>query len=1193
MFVYTSALSTHPNSPFQALDSKVSFILRHCPGIPEEPPVEQAPELLPHLVLQRCDLAMLLLGQIFGCSDALRRHIFEVRYLRRIKEDLQSLNASEGFGACQTRSAIPSSTFKLIMTGISRTPSYDFEEYTEEQLKFADLIDPPSGVQNTMHTSTPNSSPSKRRITLTGAAIGSIRRVANEREEANRREEANARSPQPASDEEGRPHHNPLVPPIATLSSVPPNAPGPTAGVAEDASRRSESLGPFGYVPHGNSHGGQPGAVYPPSSTSPVPFGYPPIGSAAHPAQNVAQAYPPYHPAYPNHLGAAYGFHYPYGAHPNGSTPTSHPLPLPPPPSTSPSLPPQLPQPPQPPTASSLPPQPQSTSHLQPLPPLVSTSSNRPAVSTTVPLLPGSHPATDADLEGGLNIAPSNAAPSNKSAAETSVEAPAVVNQPTSNPTQDVENDSDGAESLFDGDLSDPGPLPSSPSKANGRPSWEKIEAADELCRKIVSYIAKKCADGNLETMLVYDRLCGKVLKSKNSLHEWNEYQSYVIAEQNKAKELGRLDGTDLAWDGVSNPTPEQIAKAWQLFKAEHGEEVKNMMEMWAMVKEIVTSQTQGERKRDFLSVQNQLINLINWVYNRYNIHIWAILAGGLSRSDQTFSLLCELNMCKGFSQVLGVAPEVIARCLNVPCPPNDPSSYQNALKVSNQQFAAMGAMRGLKVTGPGVDEESPVSALPTSVLPPPSAASTPKKQKPNPMKEDVRAVVKARIDECLAVLGRSFTRKTLPWSTLAHECIEVGVQVVNYPLSTLFPWEEPQTTKTAGKKPSNRGIKNLPPADQSRLVDACRADRQHRLSLVSADSILLENGDLPIFISAPDAAGNVTKRFAKDIPGCLESVKVVRNARERKVKFEEVDMDVPASSTSDTRASHARAAKNKAKPKYGITDSEESLSDLTEDDTPRVKSKGGTAKKYKTPAIVPETPSPDRVKVAPAKDTQPAPSKGNTRARSQVDASNPTTPKKPTKAITAAEFSQGGFEKVDFGILKRGSEATAQEGPASKKLKPTEKSEVPKPPSMSSSRAQTKGPTSSGQLPPAPHHLPHPQALGGDGSSTSAPQTAATPPPLPPPPFQWQSQGPSSSNAPYPMPYHPAMYGIPPAHPHALPSAHQPPTSTHPAHPQPGVSAPAPANMPPEMMAAMQTLQAFMQAGPWGYQPPPAGPGR
>ncbi|KAK1229291.1 hypothetical protein PQX77_007658 [Marasmius sp. AFHP31] len=1164
MFICTpTLLSTHPVPPIQTLTSKASFILCRPPGILVEP-VEEAPELVPHLAVQRCELAMLLSSQIFGCSKL----TFEVRYLHRIKEDAQSrdFNALKASSTRQIHLSIPSSVPELVMTGISRTPSYDVEEYTEEELKYVDLIDPPTGTSNTMQTSTPNSSPSKRRITLTGGAVGSIRHVANEREEANRREEANTITPQPASDEEGLPPRNPLVPPIATLSHA-----APTVDATAATSRRSESLGPFGYVPHGSGHGGQLGAVYPPSSTSPAPFGYPSIGNAAHPAQNTAQVYPPYHPAYSNHPSAAYGFHYPYGAHPNSSaapppslaSASSH-SPQPPPPlSTSPSLPPQPPQPTV--TSSSLPPQLHSASLLQPPPP---------------------QPAAGASPKGDPNVAPPN-----KIVAETSAEAPAVADKPTSSSKEeDIDNVSDD-ESLSGDELLGPESLPPSPSKANGRPSQEKIAAADDLCRKIANYIVKKCADGNLETFLVYDRLCGRVLKSKGNLHEWNEYQSYVVAEQNKVKELGRLDGTKLAWDGVSNPTPEQIAKAWQLFKAEHGDEVKSMMEMWAMVKEIVTSQTQGERKRDFVSVQNQLINLINWVYNRYNIHIWAVLAGGLSRSDQSFSLLCELNMCKGFSQVLGVAPEVIGPLFQ------SYLYYQNALKVSNQQFAAMGAMRGLKVTGPGVDEGPPVSSLPTSVLPPPSATSTPKKQKPNVLKDDVRVVVKARIDECLTALGRSFTRKTLPWSTLAHECIEVGVQVINYPRGTLYPWEEQQTersakaAKTTAKKPSNRGIKNLPPADQARLVDACREDRDDRLSLVSADSILLENGDLPVFVSAPDTAGNVTKTFAKDIPGCLDSIKAIRNTRERKVKFEEVETDVPASSTSETRASHARAAKNKAKPTYGMpSDSEEGLSELTDEDTPRVKKKG-TAKKIKTPAIVPETPSPDRAKAVPAKSIQQAPSKGNVRARLQVDKPSSTLPKTPPKAISAAEFTQGGFEAVDFGILKRGPEATAEEGPVSKKLKPTETTEVPKPPSTS--RVQPKWVAPSEQLPSAPPHLPHPQARSGDGPPTSATHTAATPPPLLPPPFQWQGQAPSSSNAPYPMPYHPAMYGVPPAHPHAPPPAHQPPTTMHPAHPQPGASAPAPANLPPEMMAAMQTLQAYMQAGPWGYQPAPAGPGR
>ncbi|KAL0061870.1 hypothetical protein AAF712_011246 [Marasmius tenuissimus] len=74
---------------------------------------------------------------------------------------------------------------------------------------------------------------------------------------------------------------------------------------------------------------------------------------------------------------------------------------------------------------------------------------------------------------------------------------------------------------------------------------------------------------------------------------------------------------------------------------------------------------------------------------------------------------------------------------------PNSSHSFQNALKVSNQQFAAMGATRGLKVTGPGIDEEPLVGSLPTTLLPPPRTdMASPKK----PKKEDVQAIFKARL---------------------------------------------------------------------------------------------------------------------------------------------------------------------------------------------------------------------------------------------------------------------------------------------------------------------------------------------------------------------------------------------------------------------------------------------------------------
>ncbi|KAK1231145.1 hypothetical protein PQX77_005751 [Marasmius sp. AFHP31] len=1027
----------------------------------------------------------------------------------------------------------------------SRTPSFDY--LSEDVLSAINEIDP-STPKVPMQPTTPSSSPSKRRIRVTDGASDAIRRVAHEREQAL---EESSESPQPASDQQGQPH---------------------TLGIQFPPPRTSRSPGPFGLPPHNSGQSGQPGSVPPPASTSPIPFVYPPPnGQAPIPAQNAAQAYPGsigYPPAYP-HPGAAYGYQYLYGAHsmpppPPHVSASGHPAhttppPLPPAPHTS--MPPPLPPPPIPSSRHITP------SHPDPIRPDASV-----ADSESISVAPTNKINTTSTLvsEHPAVVKTSRHTPSSNSGQEVeATKAKQTASEPvTAELAQDGESSLSDDDSLFGGDeLPGLESFQAPAARASGRPSKEKIQAADDVCKKIAAYIVKKCTEGTLETTLVYDRLCGKVLRSKKKLHAWNEYESYIMAPQNIHKELGRLGGTDLAWDGVSKPTLEQRQEAWRLFKLEHGDEHKTMMEMWAMVKDIVTTQTQGERKRDYMSVQNQLIDLINWVYNRYNIHIWAIIAGGLSRSDQTFSTLCELNASKGFSKVLGLEPEDVNPLYQAFI------YYQNALKVSNQQFAAMGAQRGLKVTGPGVDEELPVKTLPTTFLPPPGPqAATPRKGR----KEDVRAVVKARTDECLAALDRSFTRKTLPWSTLAIECIDLGIQVINYPLGTLYPWED-VAPKPAGKKVTNRGIKNLPPAHQAKLIDACRVDHEHRLTLVLAESICLEAGDLPVFVSVPDSTGNTTKTFAKDIPGCLEAVKALRGTREKKVKFEEAEPDLPTRSTSGTRPSHSCTTK-KPKPTYGApADSEEETDEQdeinSEEETPQPKRKASTKK---APATVSEGPSTELQK-ASARSTSKAPSKVET--FDDRNALSFATPKRSasSKVISATDFDKGGFQVGGFGSLKRGSSDTkAEEGPAGKRLKQTDL-QTARPSSTLGHPAVVQEPKLAGEPPRAPQQPPPPQASSGSGPSN------ATPPPSLQPPVQWQAQAPSPSNAPYPVQasypaqYPPAMYGMPPPHPHALP-----PTM----------------NIPPEMIAMLQSFMAGHQLPPQpgassGYQPPAGGPGR
>ncbi|KAK1223064.1 hypothetical protein PQX77_014063 [Marasmius sp. AFHP31] len=422
-----------------------------------------------------------------------------------------------------------------------------------------------------------------------------------------------------------------------------------------------------------------------------------------------------------------------------------------------------------------------------------------------------------------------------------------------------------------------------------------------------------------------------------------------------------------------------------------------------------------------------------------------------------------------------------------------------------------------------------------------------------------------------------------LPWSTLAVECVDVGVQVVNYPRNTLYPWQDTSgrsdatetarsssakstksnPAKSTGRKPTNRGIKVLPPGDQARLIEACRPDHKHQLTLVLADPIRLEAGDLPVFVTTPDSDGNVIKTLAKDIPGCLAAIKTLRNTRERKVKFEEVDSSVPPDPNTSNRPTLARAAK-KPKADYGDrgggSGSEDS--DLTDLETPRPKRKDKNLR-LPTPETVPETPSPTKGKAS---------TKSALKTTSEaLTALNRTSAK---KAITAAEFDNGDFQPAPPKVLKRGPEREPQGGPVSKKLKGTKQVDHP----MASGPAVAQDPALAGK--------PHPPtSFSGEAEhrpehdsdrSSAPPTTTAPPPPHLQPPFQWQAQGPHVHSAHYP---YPPMQGVP--HPNPPP----------PQFPFGGTPL---ANIPPEMMSMMYNalVAQFIQPGPSGYQPPSTGPG-
>ncbi|KAK1215554.1 hypothetical protein PQX77_021837 [Marasmius sp. AFHP31] len=322
--------------------------------------------------------------------------------------------------------------------------------------------------------------------------------------------------------------------------------------------------------------------------------------------------------------------------------------------------------------------------------------------------------------------------------------------------------------------------------------------------------------------------------------------------------------------------------------------------------------------------------------------------------------------------------------------------------------------------------------------------------------------------------------------------------------------------------------------------------------SSVSRLCLGLQTGDLPIFVTTPNSNGNVIETVAKDILGCLATIKTLHHSRERRVKLEEVDVGVPPDSNTGNCLTRACIAK-KHKVDYGDHggDSESEGSELTDVEAPWPKRKGNNPR-FPTPETVPETPSPTKGKEAL------------------------TTLKKTSakRVITAAEFNDGDFHPVPSKTHKQDSEPEPHDQPVSKKLKETERADH----STTSGSAAAQGPIPTGKPHPPPLAAECPEQ---DSDRLSAPPTmAAPPPPHLQPPFQWQTH-----------PYPPAMQG--PPHPNAPPPHFPFPVLPPSVLMQASYGGAGFLNMPPEMMNRMySTLMAQLaQPGPSGYHPASTGP--
>ncbi|KAK1223887.1 hypothetical protein PQX77_013221 [Marasmius sp. AFHP31] len=1092
------------------------------------------------------------------------------------------------------------------------SPSYSVDEYTEAELQAFDQIMQTTNVseRSSARSSTPvgntsaasavrqpSISPSKRPIRLKEGAPPGLHRVAEERAQSAAEEQAQLMQERAQSaNEEIRPAAPPHLDHCQSLSpgpfgihpttyNHPPQLPHSlhphplhshphpaTSGLhsTSPAPPSAPNTGPqFSYhLPHPHSpHAVSPGL----HSTSPVPtsapntgpkFSYPAPQHGLHTTGPTAYPYPPPPHAYLQPYGYAPSYGPQHSALPQPQNIATVPTPVAPTTLTT------------------------ATTIVPPAAPATTTSVS----PTTQPTIPTTPPvsATAANVSSMPEDLPS------ASQLSTSVADTKDLEEVASDEDDILEDENMlGSEGLPG--LDEPGEDPS----PGGRPSKERLDACDRICKKLGEWVIAESKAEGVEASDIYDRFGGKVLRAQRRKSRWNGYQSYAVHPTYRDVELGRLKGSECPWDGESSPTTLQLRAAYKLFIEEKGEdEARSLMDVWNMLRSIEAVQKKGERKRTFKAIVTQLKNFAEYIRNRYNIHLWAVIAGGQIRSDQLYTFVCGLHESAGFAKgALAVGEDDIGELFQAWI------FNRNAAKFTNQQIAAMAHERGLKITGPGIDEEmGPSATTPSTPLPIPtpeirittrSGAPTKKVKKEN-VRATIRVAVKTRFDECLSALNKTFkVASNLPWSTLASECVELGLQITNYPQGIYYPWTEiDRANKT------NRGIRNIPPEHQSILVDACEEDHEHRLTIVNADPIELASGLIPVLVTAPDVNGKTSEFFAKDIPGCLEAVNKGASAK-KKVKFE-VEESLPAASSARTKLN--RSAKNKPKPDYGDKDIEvdelEELDELTQsedetEDTPRApkagNGSGNQGRRSRKPAGT-SSPAKGSSKVA-RKLTSPFATMGNEPSVSSAPA--PSTPKRkdPKKVITTDDLNAGAFVPTDLATSKRTSDTLAAgEGPPNKRARQDPKATPPVPPPATEAtprqqrlhdaavhqRNETPGPVSTSpqdppqwqQPPPVPYHAQymhshmHPQ-YASSGSYQS--QFTGLPPP-------------NASSSSFHGHIHP--------HPPPNTTSHMPPLGTHqqPAYPGP---------MPQALQAQMeQLLRSFYEQQPipsaQQMQPPP-----
>ncbi|KAJ7936807.1 hypothetical protein B0H13DRAFT_2303124 [Mycena leptocephala] len=185
-------------------------------------------------------------------------------------------------------------------------------------------------------------------------------------------------------------------------------------------------------------------------------------------------------------------------------------------------------------------------------------------------------------------------------------------------------------------------------SAADGSPYSKQARAlALQECFAKMTSLADECADKvgfKTETVL---RLFNDVPMAGRSANQWNLYQKYANADENRAEERARVDEAfqaQLAADPntvAERMSSDELCKAYPAFQQAYpGADAMELLENWNELELLGTELTIGMQRKHFNRTGKKLISTLRTLSKRYRYQSFLVLVGSHVNEDSELGLL-------------------------------------------------------------------------------------------------------------------------------------------------------------------------------------------------------------------------------------------------------------------------------------------------------------------------------------------------------------------------------------------------------------------------------------------------------------------------------------------------------------------------------------------------------------------------